>query len=937
MAVSPSSTSNSASTGTASIDVASIVAQLMTVENKPLDAINTKITQQQVVISDLGTVKSKVSALGDALKAFQNPDSYNSAVASSTDASVVQATAANGALVGNYNVSVSATAQASKYTIAGYSSGTDLASIDAVAGFSITVGSKTYSTLGTPAGTPALSANATVNDLKNWINALGVNVNASLVQTTDSSHFALMIQGTQTGLANAVSYSGITPATSPVIVTTTGSAASNSDDLITFSAMSSGDSVTVNGLTYTASGALTSDQVAAKFTSGAILAGGVGYSGAWNAAYTADASVTNASQVGLTAVASGAVAAPALSSTQRAASNSTDTVTFSGMSDGDSVTVNGLTFTYTDTGAGPLSAADVAAKFTSNATGPEYSGAWNAAYTVAAGATPDKLVFTAAATGAISAPIISVSQAAGGSVTLPSSTFVIGQAAGVVTTPSSSFVIGAANVTESAAVDFQDLTAGQSITMGGLTFTAGALGADATDVANAFANIAVGTAAATINTTKSLNDARGGTFTAGSLSGWATGAVTGGTNVTFTSTTTNQDVANLTSTGSAGGLSLTTVSNAQDAAFTVNGTNFTRSSNAVSDVIGGVTLNLVKSSGTAQIVNVTRGADSSQKTITDLITAYNDLIGTYKTMTANANNSTSSKVGTFANSPTTLSFINDIKSKFAIGATYGSPDPVTGKLNTLSMNAMGMDLQLDGTIKFNAAAYSLASSKGLQDILAAGVKVGGSSGSLSTSPSITTTQGSALATETAQVVFTSMSPGQTLTMAGLTFKAGSQGASAAQVATAFSSINAVGLTASSLNTSKSLGDASGGSFSSGTSIAWTTAAPVGNSVLFTSSTANTDVTDLFATQTAGSSDLLAFINAQIGANGAINSQIKNEVTEGNELAKRQAQLTERLNTIQNNFIAQYSALNALLYQLSSTSTALSSALTALTNSQSGKN
>ncbi|QWD65769.1 flagellar filament capping protein FliD [Polynucleobacter sp. MWH-Aus1W21] len=716
MAVSSSTTSTS-STGTASIDVASIVAQLMTVENKPLDAINTKITQQQVVISDLGTVKSKVSALGDALKAFQDPNSYNNAVASTSDATVVQATAANGALVGSYNVGVWATAQASKYTIAGYSSSADLASIDSVAGFSITVGSTTYNTLGTPAGTLALASTATVTDLKNWINALAVNVNASFVQTTDSSHFALMIQGSQTGLANAVSYSGITPSTAPVIVTTTGSAIA----------------------------------------------------------------------------------------------------------------------------------------------------------------------------------------------------------------------------TETAAVTFHDLTAGQTITMGGLTFTAGLLGASTAQVASAFASIADGTTAASINTTKTLNDAHGGAFTAGSMTGWATGVVAGGTSVTFTSTVANQDVENLSSAGSAGGLSFTTVSNAQDAVFTVNGTNFTRSSNAVSDVITGVTLNLVKSSGAPQAVNVTRGSDNSQKTIDDLITAYNDLISTYKTMTANANNSTSSKAGTFANSPTTLSFINEIKSKFALGATYGSADPVTGKFNTLSMNAMGMDLQLDGTIKFNAAAYSLASSKGLQGILAAGVKVGGTSGSLSTSPAITTTQGTALSTETAQTVFTSMAAGQTLTMAGLTFKAGTLGATAAQVANAFANISTIGTTASSLNSSKTLSDASGGAFTSGSSTAWTTSAAGGTTVTFTSATANTNVTDLSTTQTIGSSDLLAYINRQIGVNGAINSQIQNEISEGNDLAKRQAQLTERLNSIQNSFIAQYSALNALLYQLSSTSTALSGALTALTNSQSGKN
>ncbi|OZA12067.1 MAG: hypothetical protein B7Y05_13180, partial [Polynucleobacter sp. 24-46-87] len=114
----------------------------------------------------------------------------------------------------------------------------------------------------------------------------------------------------------------------------------------------------------------------------------------------------------------------------------------------------------------------------------------------------------------------------------------------------------------------------------------------------------------------------------------------------------------------------------------------------------------------------------------------------------------------------------------------------------------------------------------------------------------------------------------------------------------------------------------------------TSGAASDSTLTFESSTNNNDVTDLSLIQTAGTSDLLSFITAQIGANGAINSQIQNEVTEGNLLAKQQAQLTERLNSIQNNFISQYSALNALLYQLSSTSTALNSALTALTNSQS---
>ena len=716
MAVSSTTSGTSANSGAASIDVAGIVEGLMTIQNRPLDAIKAKISDKQLVISELGTIKSKVSALGDALTIFQNPNSYNSAVASTTDATVLQASAAIGARVGSYTVNVDATALASKYTIEGYSSSSDLASINSGTGFSITVGSTTYSTLGTPAGTPTLSATSTIADLKNWINSLGVNVNASLVQTTDSSHFALMIQSTLTGLENAVSYAGISIPNGPTILTTPG--------------------------------------------------------------------------------------------------------------DG--------------------------------------------------------------------------------------------------------------STTESAAVTFHAMTAGQTLTMAGLTFTAGASGATAIQVASAFASIAAAAKAADINVAKSLDSTKGGTFSAGAMASWSTSAATGA-DIVFTSTTAHANVQNLTASGTAGGLLASTVSEARDASFSLNGTDFKRPTNSVSDVIDGVTLNLVKSSGLDQTVNITRAPGSSQKVITDVIAAYNDLIKTYQTMTANSNNSTTSKVGTFANSPTTLSFVNDIKNMFALGATYGAADPVTGKKQTLSMSAMGMDLQLDGTIKFNAASYSLAASKGLDDILAAGVHVGGKNGVLSTGPSITTTQGSALRTETANVLFNAMTAGQTLTVAGLTFKAGSQGATAGQLASAFSNIGILGTTASSINATKLLGDAAGGTFISGVLADWTSAPAVGSTVTFTSGTANTDVTDLIATQTVGATDLSAFISSQIGTNGAITSQIKNETTATTNLTKRQADLTDRLNTIQTSLVAQYSALNALLYQLSSTSTALSSALTALTNSQSSKN
>ncbi|NBQ35932.1 MAG: hypothetical protein EBU16_05430, partial [Actinobacteria bacterium] len=457
-----------------------IVEQLMSVENRPLDRIKSQIEKKKLVISDLGTIRSKVATFQDALKVLENPTNFNNSSASSSDSTVVSATANNAAVKGNHSVTVTTLATATRNTISGYASSTASATVDAGTGFAITVAGITYDTKGNKtqsvAGVPTTTANAvtvlganpTITDLKNWINGLGADVSASVTQTTSSANWVLMIQGTKTGSANAVSFTGLTGLTAPATLT-----------------------------------------------------------------------------------------------------NTPDTV-------------------------------------------------------------------------------------------------------------------------------------------------------------------------------------------------------------------------------------------AADASFTVNGTNFSRASNTVTDVIDGITLNLNKASGTAQTISVTRGNDISSETINTLVAAYNDVMNTYKTMTANSSNS--DKPGNFANAPSTLSFINQIKEGFARGISYVS----NGTRQTMSLSAMGIDLQLDGTAKFNSTSFASASAAGLRDILASGVTTG---------------------------------------------------------------------------------------------------------------------------YVSGTSNLNTFINAQVKTGGLLSSQINSETDAVRTLTKRQDDIQIRLNSIQNNLIAQYSALNALLFQLSSTSNSLTSALDALTNSQ----
>ena len=459
-------------------------------ENKPLDALNKKIEQQNLVISDLGTIKSKIATFQDALKDFENPNSYNSVDVSYPDKTVLSATGSNGALLGNFSVTVNTVAKADTWSISGFTATTNSIGV-AGSGFELTVAGTTYNSNSPPTGISALGANPTVTDLANWINSLGVDAAAAVVKTTDSSSYVLQIYGTKTGTANAVSYAGIT---------------------------------------------------------------------------------------------------------------------------------TGPTISKTD---------------------------------------------------------------------------------------------GADGTSEVTAVTFTALNAGQRLTLAGLTFTAGSSGATAEQVASAFGVLADGDSATSLNTSKTLGTAAGGTFTAGTVSGWSSSAYSSGSAViTFTASTTG-NVTDL----SGSFLTAAQTTTATDSQITVNSTSFVRSSNVISDVIDGVTLNLFNTSATAQMINVSRGSDTSETVIKKMIDTYNDLVTTHKTMTANAYNS--DKPGTFANDPTTLAFINEIKARFAKGINYGS-----AMTNSLSVASMGIDLQIDGVLKFNALTFLDAKAAGLQDKLAQGVTVG---------------------------------------------------------------------------------------------------------------------------------------------------------------------------------------------------------------------
>jgi hypothetical protein len=116
-------------------------------------------------------------------------------------------------------------------------------------------------------------------------------------------------------------------------------------------------------------------------------------------------------------------------------------------------------------------------------------------------------------------------------------------------------LIAHSGFTEVAQVTFSTITTGQTLILGGLTFTAGSGSVTAAELVTIWTAIDVGDGYAAANVkllAAGINATTKGTFTAGTFTGWETEPVPGSTNkVTFRGTTPGSNPTDLADTGTA--------------------------------------------------------------------------------------------------------------------------------------------------------------------------------------------------------------------------------------------------------------------------------------------------------------------------------------------------------------------------------------------------
>jgi flagellar hook-associated protein 2 len=197
--------------GSSSIDVNTIVSQLMTIEQRPLVALQKRESDIQSKLTAFGRVQSAVSSLQDSVDKLRQSPAFSAAKAS-VSGDGVTAVAGTGAVTGRFSVSVSQLARAQSMASAAL----------ATADTSIGTGALTIRSAD---GTSVLATinvgdtgTGTLGEIRDEINAAGIAVKASLVN--DGGKVRLVLASSTTGAANGFQVSA-DPGLSAVALTTT--------------------------------------------------------------------------------------------------------------------------------------------------------------------------------------------------------------------------------------------------------------------------------------------------------------------------------------------------------------------------------------------------------------------------------------------------------------------------------------------------------------------------------------------------------------------------------------------------------------------------------------------------------------------------------------------------------------------------------------------
>lgn len=206
-----------------SIDVTTVVSQLMAVEHQPVDKLNNKSTAYQTQLSVFAGVKSNISTFQTAVQKLKSSGAFQAYSVNVSDNTTLSATAGSTAVTGSYSLEISSLARSQQLIAAGQSSSSATIGAGGTTTLSFDFGSITGGTLDTGTGTYSGasfnsngggvktvtidSTNNTLEGMRDAINAAGIGVTATIINDGGTSPYRLALSSSDSGVTNSMSIS----------------------------------------------------------------------------------------------------------------------------------------------------------------------------------------------------------------------------------------------------------------------------------------------------------------------------------------------------------------------------------------------------------------------------------------------------------------------------------------------------------------------------------------------------------------------------------------------------------------------------------------------------------------------------------------------------------------------------------------------------------
>lgn len=204
-----------------SIDVQSVVSQLMEVERGPVNKLSRKSATYETQLSVLGTLKNSIESFQTAVKGLKDTGSFQSFNTTSSDPTVLTAKAGSTASPGNYSVNVSQLAQSQQLVAAGQLSSSAAIGSGASTTLSFDFGTIAGGTLnaGTYTGASFTSngngiqtitidgTNNSLEGIRDAVNSAKIGVTASIINDGGSTPYRLAFSSSASGVNNSMSVS----------------------------------------------------------------------------------------------------------------------------------------------------------------------------------------------------------------------------------------------------------------------------------------------------------------------------------------------------------------------------------------------------------------------------------------------------------------------------------------------------------------------------------------------------------------------------------------------------------------------------------------------------------------------------------------------------------------------------------------------------------